>query len=154
MSPSFRGQFVIRVDGCCANCVVVLAFLPSRHMTRKQRHYDVRTDAITTSCPLGWLVRLAGLPGVVCLWASLPPQQWGRCWWVPDWGSCRRRSWLTRFPRFTHFYPRPVLAFGYCRCPCPSVRPSVRHQVCPRDNSSPVQATITKFRPKGAIHLG
>ena len=28
------------------------------------------------------------------------------------------------------------------------VRPSVRHQVCPRDNSSPVEARITKFRPK------
>ena len=43
-----------------------------------------------------------------------------------------------------NFYPRPVLASGYCRCPCPSVR----HQVCPRDNSSPVQARITKFGPK------
>ena len=32
-------------------------------------------------------------------------------------------------------------------CVCPSVRQSVRHQVCPRDNSSPVQATITKFGP-------
>ena len=30
----------------------------------------------------------------------------------------------------------------------PSVRLSVRHQVCPRDNSSPVQARITKFGPK------
>ena len=29
----------------------------------------------------------------------------------------------------------------------PSVRQSVRHQVCPRDNSSPVQARITKFGP-------
>ena len=28
------------------------------------------------------------------------------------------------------------------------VRPSVRHQVCPRDNSSPVQAWLTKFGPK------
>ena len=28
------------------------------------------------------------------------------------------------------------------------VRPSVRHKVCPRDNSSPVQARITKFGPK------
>ena len=28
------------------------------------------------------------------------------------------------------------------------VRLSVRHQVCPRDNSSPVQARITKFGPK------
>ena len=45
------------------------------------------------------------------------------------------------------FYPRPVLAIGYCRCLRLSVRPSVRHQVCPRDNSSPVQATVTKFGP-------
>ena len=44
--PSFGRQFVISVDGCCANCVVGLAFLPSGHTTRKQRHYD----AITTSC--------------------------------------------------------------------------------------------------------
>ena len=44
--PSFGRQFVIRVDGCCANCVVGLAFLPSGHTPRKQRHYD----AITTSC--------------------------------------------------------------------------------------------------------
>ena len=28
------------------------------------------------------------------------------------------------------------------------VRPSVHHQVCPCDNSSPVQAKITKFGPK------
>ena len=27
------------------------------------------------------------------------------------------------------------------------VRPSVRHEVCPRDNASPVQARITKFGP-------
>ena len=26
---------------------------------------------------------------------------WGRCWWVPGWGSCRRQSWSARFPRFT-----------------------------------------------------
>ena len=41
--PSFGRQFVIRVDGCCANCVVALASLPSGHTTRKQRHYDVRS---------------------------------------------------------------------------------------------------------------
>ena len=29
----------------------------------------------------------------------------------------------------------------------PSVRPSARHQVFARDNSSPVQARITKFEP-------
>ena len=51
------------------------------------------------------------------------------------------------------FYPRPVLAFGYCRClrlcvcVCLSVCLSVcQSRVCPRDNSSPVQARIAKFR--------
>ena len=33
--PLFGWQFVIRVDGCCANCVVALAFLSSGHTTRK-----------------------------------------------------------------------------------------------------------------------
>ena len=33
-------------------------------------------------------------------------------------------------------------------CVCPSVRPSVRHQVCPRNNSLPVEASFTKFWPK------
>ena len=50
---SFGRQFVIRVDGCCANCVVELAFLPSGHTMQKQRHYDVRNEAITTSCAVG-----------------------------------------------------------------------------------------------------
>ena len=52
----------------------------------------------------------------------------------------------------THFQPRPVLASGYRRClrlPVrPSVRQSIRHQVCPRDNSSLIQARITKFGPE------
>ena len=55
----------------------------------------------------------------------------------------------------TNFYPRPVLDFGYCRCVrlcvclsvslCLSVCQSL---ACPRDNSRPVQARITKFGPK------
>ena len=49
------------------------------------------------------------------------------------------------------YYPRPVLAFVYCRCLrlCVCVCLSVcvcQSRVCPRDNSSPVQARITKFR--------
>ena len=48
-----------------------------------------------------------------------------------------------------HFYPRPVLAFGYCRClrlcVCLSVCQSL---ACPRDNSGSVQARITQFEPK------
>ena len=53
--------------------------------------------------------------------------------------------------RFALFYPRPVLAFGYCPCLRLSVCVSVRLSVfavstcCPCDNSSPVQARITKF---------
>ena len=48
------------------------------------------------------------------------------------------------------YYPRPVLAFGYCRCLRLSVCVSVRVRqpsACPRDNSSSVQARITKFGP-------
>ena len=47
------------------------------------------------------------------------------------------------------FYPRPVLAFGYCHrlrpCVCPCVCQSL---ACPCDNSGPVQARIAKFGPK------
>ena len=44
------------------------------------------------------------------------------------------------------FYPRPVLAFGYCRCLRVCVCVSVRQSwACPCDNSSTVQARITKF---------
>ena len=53
------------------------------------------------------------------------------------------------------FYPRPVLAFGYCRClrlcvcVCVSVCLSVCQSLaCPCDNSGPVQARIAKFGPK------
>ena len=45
----------------------------------------------------------------------------------------------------THFYPRPVLAFGYCRCLRLCVCPCVCQSVC---QSWPVQARITKFGPK------
>ena len=56
-----------------------------------------------------------------------------------------------------HFYPRPVMAFGYCRClrlsvcvcVCVYVCVCVRQSsVCPDDNLSPAQATITKFGPE------
>ena len=52
---------------------------------------------------------------------------------------------------FNVFYPRPVLAFGYCRClrVCVCVRVSVRQSsACPCNNSSTVQARITKFGPE------
>ena len=49
------------------------------------------------------------------------------------------------------FYPRPVLAFGYCHrlrlcvCPCVCVCQSL---ACPRDNLGPIQARIAKFGSK------
>ena len=47
------------------------------------------------------------------------------------------------------FYLRPVLAFGYCRCLRVSVCLCVRQSwACPSDNSSTVQARITKFGPE------
>ena len=54
-------------------------------------------------------------------------------------------------------YPRPVLAFGYCRClrlcVCVSVCSCVRvcvcqSRACPHDNSPLIQARITKFGTK------
>ena len=51
------------------------------------------------------------------------------------------------------FYPRPVLAFGYCRCQrvcvCMCVCLCVRQSwACPSGNSSTVHARITKFGPE------
>ena len=49
------------------------------------------------------------------------------------------------------FLPEASFSLGVLLLPlsvCLSVRPSVHQQVCPRDNSSPVQARITKFGPK------
>ena len=50
------------------------------------------------------------------------------------------------FNNTSAFYPRPVLAFGYCPCLRVCVCVSVRQSwACPCDNSSTVQARITKF---------
>ena len=62
------------------------------------------------------------------------------------------RNWQTKFPQcvslaFESLLPE-ALGLRVLSLPLPSVRPSVRHQVCPRDNSSPVQARITKLGPK------
>ena len=62
-----------------------------------------------------------------------------------DWmyaGNINRYDKLTVTMVFTRgqFWPPGIVVAP--------VRPSVRHQVCPRDNSSPVQARITKFGPK------
>ena len=47
-------------------------------------------------------------------------------------------GWFLHFGNsWGHFYPRPVLASWYCCWLRPSIRPSVRHQVCPHDNSTP-----------------
>ena len=72
--------------------------------------------------------------------------------------SCLCVHWLKKKPYRTTtcivFLPEASIGLQVLSLPasvCPfvrqSVRYSVRHQVCPRDNSSPVQARITKFRP-------
>ena len=59
----------------------------------------------------------------------------------------KKLFWGGRF----HFYPRPVLAFGYCHrlrlwvCVCVCVYQSL---ACPGDNSTLIQARITKFGPE------
>ena len=57
----------------------------------------------------------------------------------------RKAELSVGLPYSYHFYPRPVLGIGYCRCLCVCVYQSL---TCPHDNSSPVQARITKFGPE------
>ena len=69
-------------------------------------------------------------------------------WMDQGWGLLSR---FPPYPCFPNFYPRPVLAFGYCRCLrlCVCVCLSVCQSfACPRDNLGPIQARITKFGPK------
>ena len=54
------------------------------------------------------------------------------------------------------YYPRPVLAFGYCHrlrlCVCPCVCVCVYQSLaCPHDNSSAVHARITKFETQNTL---
>ena len=52
-------------------------------------------------------------------------------------------------PTCSCYYPRPVLASGYCNCLCLCVTVCVyQSPACPHDNSSPAQARITKFGPE------
>ena len=70
--------------------------------------------------------------------------------------SCNQATlWMVKSVRLsvrlpvTPFYPRPVLAFGYCRCLRLSVCVCVRQpRACPHHNSSRVQARTTKFEQK------
>ena len=55
--------------------------------------------------------------------------------------------WVTFCYSMHDFYPRPVLASGYCRCLCLCVC-VYQSLACPHDNSPPVQARITKFGPE------
>ena len=60
-------------------------------------------------------------------------------------------TWLYIYRTYIYignFYMRPVLAFGYCHCPCLCICQCVcvyLSLACPHDNSSAVQARITKF---------
>ena len=56
---------------------------------------------------------------------------------LPSWDTC---MFITR----GQFWPSGIVVACVCLCVCPSVRQS---RACPRDNSSPVQARITKLGP-------
>ena len=55
------------------------------------------------------------------------------CLFHPMNGILRNCIYTANSCSFMHFYPRPVLAFGYCRClrlsVCVSVRPCVNHEL-------------------------
>ena len=87
-------------------------------------------------------------------WVSIADTEWllTKCflaaWWLADALAIGSHSQAFRERLF---YPRPVLAFGYCHrlrlwvcvsvCVCQS-------RACPHDNSSLVQARFTKFGPE------
>ena len=73
---------------------------------------------------------------------SLVDPSWGN---IPSWVWQGVSHWFRklrhRVGHHGHFYPRPVLAFGYCRClrVCMCVCPCVcQSWACPCDNSSTV----------------
>ena len=68
-------------------------------------------------------------------------------WALLSYWSWQAPSLPVKFQNGAHFYPRPVLASGYycCLCLCVCMYQSL---ACPHDNSSPVQARITKFGPE------
>ena len=81
------------------------------------------------------------------------------CWHMASLGHDKLIVVGTKVDQNIHFhsffYPRPVLAFGYCRClrlcVCVSVCPCVcvcQSRACPHDNSPLVQTRITKFGTK------
>ena len=70
--------------------------------------------------------------------------------------TCGRAEYLNELTNYSKdenhvFCPRPVLAFGYCHrlrlWVCVSVC-MYQSQACLHDNSSPIQARITKFGPE------
>ena len=63
-----------------------------------------------------------------------------------DWGDFRRRRAVNISSLISFFLPEASFGLWILSLPV-SVSPSVRHEVCSRDNSLPVQARITKFGP-------
>ena len=110
--------------------------------------WPVDPCVVCTHVPVGsqWLM--------VCLRAHCCLHDWSKLFY---WHYCHAEFMWLNGMEYLHFYPRPVLAFGYCRClrlcvcvcVCLSVCLSVCQSLaCPGDNSGPVQARIAKFGPK------
>ena len=93
-----------------------------------------------------------------CWHRSMSPYGISRLQWVKTLRPEQNDIYFLTFPNDAFslknsFSPRTVLAIGYCPCLRLCVCPRVCQSVCqslarPHDNSRPVQARITKFRPK------
>ena len=103
--------------------------------------HRIELTIIWTSCQTRQIAGCASTTNVVYVFPA-PGGQW--CRWR---GKRPRHSWRMRN---LQFLPEASIGLRVWSLPAsvhPSVRQSVRHQVCLSDNSSPVQARITKFRP-------
>ena len=63
----------------------------------------IMTSVMTLSShrvPVGLACEAGRSPWCREFWGVTASSVWGRCWWVPGWGSCMRQSWSARFPRF------------------------------------------------------
>ena len=70
--------------------------------TRRENNV-IMTSVMTLSSrrvPVGLACEAGRSPWCREFWGVTASSVWGRCWWVPGWGSCMRQSWSARFPRF------------------------------------------------------
>ena len=119
--------------------------LPNRQLAITWPKYDAVFEHYTKNA---WVCDLTGKCMRLCFWIS--QDQWSVFHFQithTHKNHIHTQKWLQLVNLVYHFYPRPVLAFGYCH----RLRLWVcvyQSQACPHDNSSLIQARITKFGPE------